>query len=541
MATSPANAHSPSSERFLKNVLWTWVGGALTIFVGLVLSPYVIRKLGPEGYGLWALLYSLVGYYGLLDLGVRSSIVRYTAYFHASGDMRDVNELINTVIAYYTAGASILVPVSFVLSRYADRIFNVSPAFSQDFSRLVIVVGLSAMIGINVFAAALQGLGRFELCTRISVVTIGIRSIGAFLLLYFGFGLFALGVNVLAAQILSYGVGYVAFRRALPEFRLSFRLARFRMLRRIWDYSAHTFVANIAVQLLNQSPAVLIGLLRPAALIGYFSFPSKLIQYSADFIQRVGDVSHSAGTALAARGDAAPLRRLAIYANRYCLILFAPLGLFFIVYGRELLRVWISPDFAANSAAALLPLVLAGGLAMAAQFNSSALLYSLGEHRRYSRALLVEAAFSISCMAVAIPPFGVAGAAWGFSIPMIAIRGFVTPWLLARALRIPYAPFLRAILAGPLLAAVPVYALATTAKHLWLPGANWPQLILGGAAIALLYWGVTAVTSIEPEHRRVGVRWAAGVAARARGPFQRVQPAAEAAPASTRTPDRADS
>lgn len=521
MATSPAGAQSQSPERFFENVLWTWAGGALTIFVGLVLSPYVIRKLGAEGYGLWALLYSLVGYYGLLDLGVRSAIVRYTAYFHASGGMKDVNELINTVIAYYTAGASILVPVSFVVSRYADRIFHVSPAFSQDFSRLMIVVGLTAMIGFNVFSAALQGLGRFELTTRISVAAIGIRSIGAFVLLYFGFGLFALGVNVLVAQIFAYVFGYVAFRRALPEFRLSFRLAKFGMLRRIWDYSAHTFVANVAVQLLYQSPAVLIGLFRPAAFIGYFSFPSKLIQYSGDFIQRVGDVSHSAGTALAAKGDAAQLRRLAVYANRYCLVLFVPLGLFFLVYGRELLHVWISPEFAANSAVALVPLVLAGGLAMAAQFNSSALLFSLGEHRRYSRALLLEAAFSISCMALAIPRYGVAGAAWGFSVPMIAIRGFVTPWLLARALRTPYAAFLRAILAGPLLAAVPVYALAAAAKRLWLPGAGWPQLILGGAAIALLYWGITVLTSVEPEHRRVGVRWAAAVAARAGWPLQR--------------------
>ncbi len=514
MATPAGAAQTASPARFVKNVLWTWTGVALTMFVGLVLSPYVIHKLGAEGYGIWALLFSLIGYYGLLDLGVRSALVRYTAFFYARHELAKVNQLINTVIAYYTAGASVLLLVSIFLSKHADRIFHVSPAFKDDFSRLIIVIGISSMIGINVFSSALQGLQRFELSTRIAVAAIGIRAIGAFLLLYFGFGLFALGINVLFAQVFAYIVGYVAFRRALPEFRLSIRAARFEMLRDIWNYSMHTFMATVAIQLLYQSPAILIGLFRPAAFIGYFSFPIKLIHYSGDFIQRVGDVSHSAGTALAAKGAPDQLRRLAVYANRYCLALFMPLAIFLMVYGRELLNVWISPEFAANSAPAINALVISGALAMAAQYNSGALLFSLAEHRRYSRALLVEAALSVGSMALAIPRYGVAGAAWGFAIPMTAIRGFITPWLLTRSIRASYTPFMASILGGPLLAAVPVFALAAVAKRAFLPGANWPELIGAGMAITVLYFGIAALTSVDREHRQLGVQWTRRLAAR---------------------------
>jgi len=517
MATPAGAAQTASSSRFVKNVLWTWIGVALTMFAGLVLSPYVIHKLGAEGYGIWALLFSLIGYYGLLDLGIRSALVRYTAFFHAQHEPAKINELINTVIAYYTAGASVLLLISIFISMHADRIFHVSPAFRHDFSRLIIVVGLSSMLGLNVFSAALQGLQRFGLSTRIAVVAIGIRSLGAFLLLYLGFGLLALGINVLFAQVFGYVVGYGALRRAMPEFRLSLRMARFRMLRGIWNYSVHTFMATVAIQLLYQSPAILIGLFRPAAFIGYFSFPSKLVNYSGDFIQRVGDVSHSAGTALAARGTPDQLRRLAVYSNRYCLALFMPLAIFLVAYGRELLYVWISPEFAANSAPAISALVLSGALAMAAQYNSGALLFALAEHRRYSRALLVEAALSISLMALAIPRYGVAGAAWGFAIPMTVIRGFVTPWLLARSIRTSYAPFMASILGGPLLAAAPVFALAAAARRAFLPGANWPQLIGAGAAITLLYFGIAAFTSLDRQHRQLGVRWARQLAARLPG------------------------
>jgi O-antigen/teichoic acid export membrane protein len=37
-------------DRFVFSLLWNWVGVAASLFAGILLSPYLIRKLGPEGY-----------------------------------------------------------------------------------------------------------------------------------------------------------------------------------------------------------------------------------------------------------------------------------------------------------------------------------------------------------------------------------------------------------------------------------------------------------------------------------------------------------
>src|SRR6266496_5963465 len=65
--------------RFVLNILWSWMGVAAGLFTGLLLSPYMIHKLGAEGYGVWAISFSLVEYCGFLDLGFRSAIVKYVA------------------------------------------------------------------------------------------------------------------------------------------------------------------------------------------------------------------------------------------------------------------------------------------------------------------------------------------------------------------------------------------------------------------------------------------------------------------------------
>jgi hypothetical protein len=49
----------PRGERFFRNVLWSWTGVAASFFTGFVITPIVIRKLGPEHYGIWLQVFSI--------------------------------------------------------------------------------------------------------------------------------------------------------------------------------------------------------------------------------------------------------------------------------------------------------------------------------------------------------------------------------------------------------------------------------------------------------------------------------------------------
>src|SRR5260370_41004556 len=68
----------------LKNVGSSWFSLGLNILAGLFLSPYILHRLGDAAFGLWVLVFSITGYYGLFDLGIRSSIVRYVASYSAN-------------------------------------------------------------------------------------------------------------------------------------------------------------------------------------------------------------------------------------------------------------------------------------------------------------------------------------------------------------------------------------------------------------------------------------------------------------------------
>src|SRR2546430_2245373 len=80
-STAPVTTRTSSQHRlrFVINVLWSWLGVAVNVVVGLVLSPYIVRTLGTERYGIWALVFGLLDYIWFFDLGMNTAVVNFVA------------------------------------------------------------------------------------------------------------------------------------------------------------------------------------------------------------------------------------------------------------------------------------------------------------------------------------------------------------------------------------------------------------------------------------------------------------------------------
>src|ERR1700688_279758 len=90
-------------RQILKNVGSSWSALGTNVLVGIFLSPLILHRLGDAAFGIWVLIFSVTGYYGLFDLGIRSSIVRYVAKYSASGEKKELDRLISTALFTYSA------------------------------------------------------------------------------------------------------------------------------------------------------------------------------------------------------------------------------------------------------------------------------------------------------------------------------------------------------------------------------------------------------------------------------------------------------
>ena len=79
-------------KRFALNVGMNWASMAVNMVVPFFLMPFVVRHLGPVGYGVWILAVSTVSYLNLLDLGLRSAIIRFVSKSTTEGKIDEAQK-----------------------------------------------------------------------------------------------------------------------------------------------------------------------------------------------------------------------------------------------------------------------------------------------------------------------------------------------------------------------------------------------------------------------------------------------------------------
>jgi len=211
---------------------------------------------------------------------------------------------------------------------------------------------------------------------------------------------------------------------------------------------------------------------------------------------------------MAARREVGQIGRLAIFANRYCLILFMPIAIFLGMFGYELLRVWLRrPDFANNSAPLLLPMLVGFTLAQAAQFCSASILFGLGAQRGYAITLVAELALNIVATILVLPSYGIMGAAVVTSLLMLIARGIVTPWLLCHHLHSSFWQYMFHILAKPILVSAPLWAGLIALRRAGITGRSVSEHSALGIGTTALYFAGCYFTCVAPEHKRLLRNW----------------------------------
>ena len=75
-------------HRHAVNIGLNVAGMVLPMLVGVLTVPGLLKRLGPEQFGVLALGWALVGYFGFLDLGMGRALTQYLASAEQAGVSR---------------------------------------------------------------------------------------------------------------------------------------------------------------------------------------------------------------------------------------------------------------------------------------------------------------------------------------------------------------------------------------------------------------------------------------------------------------------
>lgn len=495
---------SSRSARFTVLLFWNSVAFIVSLMSAFVLSPLVVRGLGIEAYGVWALVFSMLDYLNVADLGIRSATVKYVAHYSALDDPSNLHKTLNAGLTYFMGIALLMASLVFFFAKLTVSFLNIPPALVSDYVLLLRLTGVTMAFQLlfNVPRAALEAVQDFRTVSRINICVSTIRLVLSLLVLSYRPGLAGLGYATVAASWAGFLMMVWTFRRRFPSFVLSARNLDKAIFRQLFHYGLPTLLGSLASQFLHSGPILLLGILKDAASVGYYSLVLRMLAGFYELISQAGGITTSVTSRLAAEDDQSALRRAVLYLNRYAFAIFSFVFVFLMVFGNAFLTRWVGPEVAAHCMPLIPWLAFAYAAGAAAHQNSVATLFGLGAHHWYNYGLVIEALVLLGGWMFFVPTRPLSFAAAWWAVSLVLNRGLRPSWLVSRALAISFTDLLGGIFLRPLAVSSLTAALAVLLLFN-APHTTWFSLVALASVLGVFHLCCCFVLVLAPEHRRL--------------------------------------
>ncbi|MGA9392077.1 MAG: oligosaccharide flippase family protein [Candidatus Sulfotelmatobacter sp.] len=471
--------------RALKNVASSWGGLAVNVAVGFFLSPFILHHLGDEAFGLWILIFSVTGYYGLFDFGIRSSLVRYVSKFQATADKDELTRLVNTSLFTYTCLGLALVIPTVVGGFYVDRLFHVSPSFVKDARILFLMVGYSVALSfpLGVSGGILEGLQKFYLMNWTNIVATLARAALIIYVLRHGYGLLSVALITVSLPLITSAVRTVIAQRLL-NISYGWKYVDRGSLRQVINYGSVTFMIIVAGRLRFKTDAVIIGTFLSAAAITHFSIGARLVDYAGEVVSSLAQIFTPMSSHFHATGDYNQLRRIFLSGNRACALVMLPMTVSLVVMGKSVIEAWVGLRYVSSYTVLLIVLIPSTVYQM--QSTSNRILFGMSLHKSLAYVVLMEGIANVILSVVMVRPLGIVGDALGTAIPLMCTSLFFLPRHMCRQLGIPVRKFLVESYFYPVVLCIPmIFALMFMQRSFYAH--RYPQLVLNLATGIAVY------------------------------------------------------
>lgn len=350
----PCRDEVPTAPSVVRNSVANLGAGAVLALATLVWTPYIVSRLGTRGYGLLAIITSIVGCFGIIDINVAAGAVKFVAEYRARKDARAESGAI--LVAFLLATIIGLVGcagIAFAARPLLARFFEASAA-DRDLAviamRIAAVGFLVAQLE-QVAASLPQALQRFQVKAGLeAAVGLAIPALTV-LTLYLGGGLVEVVVVRVVCSAMSLAVLLWVCRRMFPEFR--WHWPPFSQVRRILSFSGFAYLSRVASVSFHHTDKLVIGSFFGLEAVAFYAVAATVASRVMTLTHRISSVVYPAASALGATGQWGPLRATYLSAARYVYSINVAAVILIAFFSREILHHWLGPAFASHGAAIL--------------------------------------------------------------------------------------------------------------------------------------------------------------------------------------------
>lgn len=453
--------------------------GVLALSV-LLLTPYLFRKLGVDGFGTWSVIFTLAAIVSLLELGPSAGTTKFIAQQRAEGREEQVRITVGvsvvmmTLVGFMAAGA--MVAIALIFPGLAAE------GQEEQFKIGMLSMALATLIRFpfSAYGAALTGLQRWDLFRITEMITLIAFALGAVAALELGGGIVGLSVAQGFAFVLGGVAMAVYLRRVAPELPLGPHLSARPELRELSGFGSLALLADAMVFVGVRMDTVLIAGIRSAAAAAPFAVALKLQSGLQSLTLPFLYLLMPMTSELWAQGRGDEVERRMALSTRVALQLTLPVAAALSFFAEDLIAIWLGST-APSVTATIVILLMASQTVTLTALAAEKVLVGIGEVRKVGGLALIEGVGNLGLSIYLITQLGAVGAALGTLVTAVVAAPVRFP-LACGALGISTRRFLVAAIWPGLLSSLPGLALMALA---WLTMEEGLARALVGGVVGL--------------------------------------------------------
>lgn len=394
---------------------------ALNIIIGIIYTPFLIRKLGQSEYGLYSIIQSIISYLAIMDMGFGNAIIIYTARYINQRDKEKQDNLHGMFFAIYFIIGVIAGIIGFVLYLNVNNMFG-NTMSTEEILRaktmmLVLTFNLIATFPLSIFGNIITAHEKFIISKIIKIIQIILQPLIMVPLLLIGYKAIAMTVVLTIVNILCLLLNAIICIKKL-DVKLKFTGFDKVLLIEIFKYSFYIFLNEIVDKANWTVDRFILGSVCGTIQTAIYSVAGQLNTMYMNFSTAISGVMLPKITKMQdSNATNEEFTKEFIKTGRIQFLLVALIITGFVLFGQAFINLWAGEGYeSAYKIACILmipltiPLIQNIGLSI------------LQAKNLYKYRTMIFFIISILNIGISIPlskMYGGVGAAWGTSIALI--------------------------------------------------------------------------------------------------------------------------
>nr|MBP9663348.1 flippase [Pyrinomonadaceae bacterium] len=407
------------TTKVVKGSLWTLAGQVAPLAVSLFATPFVIRMLGTDGYGVLILVALIPTYLGFADFGMAMASTKFGSQVYGQGLSPEKEGAVIRTAAFIAFLTSVPFGFAiFIVSDWIVGIFNVPDHLHAEAGLALKIAAVTFIVNFlnNIFNAPQLARLRMDLNT---LVTSGFRILGIIatpIVLYLDGGIFGAVLVLMIASLLTLAGHIFISGKLLPSmFGVTIDM---QSVRPMLKFGGAFAMSGIAAALFVNAEKLILTRVTSVETLAYYSVAFTFANMATMFSLAMGQSLLPAFSQLFLPEKKEQLNGLFSRAMRINIFALLPVLAVLCVIGRPFFTIWAGEDFGRESTWPFYVLVIGLFFNLSA-YVPTALMYAAGRTELIAKMYWIQLLPYLGVTTLLTIQLGAVGAAIAWSLRVI--------------------------------------------------------------------------------------------------------------------------